>query len=130
MKVDLDAPKQERLALIQHSKDAETTECSDFVIYRIMGDDVPVVKLLLMELYKRCGGRTEPFMYLPLEIVMKVLIGSDAYVGNIQSISEGEPCEISVEFYQTDHNCLKYALLEIFLNLTIEIIEYDKRTNR
>ena len=60
---------------------------------------------------------------MPLEIVMKTLVGSDAYVGYIQSISEGEPCDISVEFYEAPHDCLKCALLEVFPNLTIEIID-------
>ena len=107
----------------EHSSDAEITECPVFATYRIAGDDVPVVKLLLKEMYTRCGEHSGPFMYLPLEIVMKTLVGSDDYVGYIQSISEGQPCEISVEFYEAHRDCLKYALLQVFPNLTIEIID-------
>ena len=84
---------------------------------------MPTVRLLLKELYTRCGDHTGPFMYLPLEIVMKTLVGSDAYVGYIQSICEGEPCQISVELYECDRDCLKWALLEVFPNLTIEITD-------
>ena len=119
MKTDFDTPK----AACEHGEDAEATEYPKFVTYRIMGDDLPIVKLLLIELCARCGEHTEPFMYLPLEIVMKTLVGSDAYVGYIQSISEGEPCEISVEFYKAHRDCLKQALLEVFPNLKIEIID-------
>ena len=86
---------------------------------------MPAVKALLTELYQKYGEHTEPFWYLPLEIVMKTLVGSDAYVGYIQSISEGEPCDISVDFYEASTDCLKYALLQVFPNLTIEITEQD-----
>ena len=110
-------------ASCEHSKDAEITECPECAIYRIAGDDVPVVKLLLMEMYTRYGDYTGSFMYLPLEIVMKALVGTGTCVGYIQSISEGEPCEISVEFYESHRDCLKYALLQVFPNLTIEIID-------
>lgn len=125
MKTDSKAPKQQLEAVSEHSGDDETIECPDFVTYRIAGEDVPAVKLLLMEMYKRFGEHTEPFWYLPLEIVMKTLVGSDAYAGYIQSISEGEPCEISIEFYGVQHDCLKYALLQVFPNLTIEIIDQN-----
>ncbi len=121
--LDSETQKLQLEASCEHSKDAEITECPEFATYRIAGDEVPVVKLLLMEIYTRCGEHSGPFMYLPLEIVMKALVGSDAYVGYIQSISEGEPCEISVEFYEAHPDCLKYVLLQVFPNLTIEIID-------
>ena len=56
---------------------------------------------------------------------MKTLVGSDAYVGYIQSIHEGEPCEISVKFYEANRDSLKYALLQVFPNLTIEVVDQD-----
>lgn len=121
--VDSETQKLQIEASCEHSKDAEIPECPEFATYRIAGDDMPVVKLLLMEMYTKYGEHTGPFMYLPLEIVMKALVGSDDYVGYIQSISEGEPCEISVEFYKAHRDCLKYALLQVFPNLTIEIID-------
>ena len=105
--------------------DAEHTDYPEFTYYRIAGDDVPAVKALLTELYKKYGEHTEPFWYLPLEVVMKSLVGSDAYVGYIQSIHEGDPCEIPVEFYEANRDCLKYALLQVFPNLTIEVIDQD-----
>ena len=105
--------------------DAEHTDYPEFTYYRIAGDDVPAVKALLTELYQKYGEHTEPFWYLPLEVVMKSLVGSDAYVGYIQSIHEGDPCEIPVEFYEANRDCLKYALLQVFPNLTIEVIDQD-----
>lgn len=119
--IDFDPVKAAR----EHRHDAVTTEYPEFTYYRIAGDDVPAVKALLTELYQKYGEHTEPFWYLPLEMVMKSLVGSDAYVGYIQSIHEGEPCDISVEFYEANRDCLKYALLEIFPNLTIEVIDQD-----
>lgn len=121
--VDSETQKLQIEASCEFSKDAEIPECPEFATYRIAGDDMPVVKLLLMELYTKYGEHTGPFMHLPLEIVMKALVGFDDYVGYIQSISEGEPCEISVQFYGAHRNCLKYALLQVFPNLTIEIID-------
>ena len=123
MEVDLDTPKGQLEAASGHGKDEEAAACPECATYRITGDDVPVVKLLLMELYTRYGEPTEPFWYLPLEIVMKALVGSDAHVGYIQSVSEGVPCDISVEFYKAHLDCLKHALLQVFPNLTIEIID-------
>ena len=109
----------------EHRQEAESTDYPEFTYYRIAGDDVPAVKALLTELYEKFGEHTELFWYLPLEIVMKTLVGSDAYIGYIQSISEGEPCDISVEFYQANRYSLKYALLQVFPNLTIEVIDQD-----
>lgn len=109
----------------QRRYDAEHTDYTEFTYYRIAGDDVPAVKTLLTELYQKYGEHTEPFWYLPLEVVMKSLVGSDAYVGYIQSIHEGDPCEIPVEFYEANRDCLKYALLQVFPNLTIEVIDQD-----
>lgn len=109
----------------QRRYDAKHTEYPEFTYYRVAGDDVSAVKALLTELYQKYGEHTDPFWYLPLEIVMKTLVGSDAYVGYVQSISEGEPCKISVEFYEAHRDCLKYALLQVFPNLTIEITDQD-----
>lgn len=106
----------------QRRYDAEHTDCPVLTCYRIEGGDVSAVKALLAELHQKYGEPTEAFWYLPLEIVMKVLVGSDAYVGYIQSISEGEPCDISVEFYDSHRDCLKYALHHVFPNLRIKVI--------
>ena len=115
--MDLEAPKTD----CGHSKEAETTESPEFAKYRITGNDLSVVKLLFKELYTRYGEHTKPFKYLPLEIVMKTLVGSDDYVGFIRSISDGAPCDICVVLYETHRDCLKNALLEVFPNLTIEV---------
>ena len=109
----------------QHRYDAVHTDYPEFTYYCIAGDDVPAVKALLTELYQKYGEHTEPFWYLPLEVVMKTLVGSDAYVGYIQGIHEVDPCEISVDFYEASTDCLKYALLQVFPNLTIDVIDQD-----
>lgn len=105
--------------------DAQHIDCPEFVTYHITGDDVPVVKTLLKELFNKFGEIYEPRMYLPLEVVMKALVGSDAYVGYIQSIDEETPTNIEVEFYEARIECLKYALLQVFPDLKIEITKHD-----
>ena len=109
----------------KNRNDAVNVEYPDFATYHIQGDDVPAVKILLMELYEKYGEHSEPFMYLPLEMVMKALVGSDAYVGYIQSIDDREPCTFEVEFYGARIDCLKYALLQAFHNLEVEVTEHD-----
>ena len=109
----------------KNRNDAVNVEYPDFATYHIKGDDVPAVKILLMELYEKYGEHSEPFMYLPLEMVMKALVGSDAYVGYIQSIDDREPCAFEVEFYDARTDCLKYALLQAFPNLEVEVTEHD-----
>ena len=109
----------------KNRNDAVNVEYPDFATYHIQGDDVSAVKILLMELYEKYGEHAEPFMYLPLEMVMKALVGSDAYVGYIQSIDDREPCAFEVEFYDARTDCLKYALLQAFPNLEVEVTEHD-----
>lgn len=109
----------------EHRKDAENTEYPEFATYHIQGEDVPAVKKLLLDLNNRFGEIQEPLMFLPLEIVMKVLVGSDAYVGYIQSIDDETPTNIEIEFYEAHIECLKHALLQVFPNLKIEITEHD-----
>ena len=109
----------------QRRYDAEHTDYPEFTYYRIAGADAPAVKALLTELYQKYGEHTEPFWYLPLEVVMKSLVGSDAYVGYIQSIDDREPCTFEVEFYNARTDCLKYALLQAFPDLEVEVTEHD-----
>ena len=104
-------------------KDA-TESFPDFATYRIEGSDVPAVKQMLQLLNERFGEHSEPFMYMPLEVVMKILVGSSAYVGYIQTIDEveGNPdaVELEVEFYGIHPDCLKFALEQAFPNLKVE----------
>lgn len=103
----------------------EATESfPEFATYRLEGSDVPAVKQLLNTLYEKYGEHTELFMYLPLEKVMLSLVGSDAYVGYIQSIDETEGFSFEVEFYGCRVDCLKYALEQTFLNLKVKFTEH------
>lgn len=111
----------------ENRNDAVSVEYPEFATYHIQGNDVSVVKILLMELYDKYGEHTEPFMYLPLEMVMKALVGSDAYVGYIQSLTEHSPekIEFSAEFYGCDPIYLKYALKQCFPKLNVTYILTD-----
>ena len=101
----------------------------EFATYRLKGPEANAVTTLLNDLYAKHGEHTEPFMYLPLEVVMKTLVGSEAYVGYIQSIEKSEEIpgaiDIEIEFYDCSTDCLKYALLQAFPeDLSIKVIEH------
>ena len=110
-----------------------TESFPDFATYHIEGAGVLTVKQLLNLLNERLGEHDEPYMYLPLEALIKVLVGSDAYIGYIQTIDEveGKPdaIELEVEFYGCRPDCLKYALeyglQPLFPELKVEFTEHD-----
>ncbi|MBO4721710.1 MAG: hypothetical protein J5629_02125 [Muribaculaceae bacterium] len=121
--VEFDPEKEAR----EDRKDA-IESFPDFATYRLEGADVPAVKDMLRLLYEKFGEHSEPFMYLPLEAVMKMLVGSSAYVGYIQTIEEDENnlnvIELEVEFYGCSSSSLKYALKQVFPSLKVEFVEH------
>lgn len=99
----------------------------EFARFTVEGTDAPTVKQLIDTLYQRFGEHTEMFFYLPLEVVMKLLVGSDAYVGYIQSLIEHSPekIEFSAEFYGCNPIDLKCALEQCFPKLNVTYILTD-----
>ena len=105
----------------------------DCATYHIEGPGTNIVKEMVDLLYKRFGEHTEPFMYIPLEAMIKTLVGSSAYIGYIQTMNEVEnkpdAIELEVEFYGCSPNCLKYALQyslqELYPDLKVEFTEHD-----
>ena len=88
----------------------------DFARFTIEGTEALTVKQLIEKLYQQFGEHGEMFFYLPLEVVMKSLVGSDAYVGYIQSLTvhSTEKIEFSAEFYGCNPIDLKCALEQCF----------------
>ena len=110
----------------EHRKDC-VESFPDFARFTVEGSDATTVKQLIETLYQRYGEHTEMFFYLPLEIVMKSLVGSDAYVGYIQSLTEHshEKIEFSAEFYGCYPECLKHALEQCFPDLNVNFTLTD-----
>ena len=67
------------------------------------------------------------YFYLPLEDMMKILVGSKHYVGYIQTLTEhsSEKIEFTTEFYSCHPESLMYALQQCFedLNVTFTLTE-------
>ena len=99
----------------------------DFARFTVEGTDAQTVKQLIETQYQRYGEHSEPFFYLPLEVVMKSLVGSDAYVGYIQSLTEHshDKIEFSAEFYGCYPEYLKCALEQCFPKLDVTYILTD-----
>ena len=111
--------------VLRRRYDSEQAKHPIFATYHISGSEVPAMRALLQELFNKFGNHTEPSKYLPLQVVMKALVGSDAYMGYIQSIDDKTPVNIEVEFYRAHTDSLKYALLQVFPDLKIEITKHD-----
>lgn len=99
----------------------------DFATFVVEGAEAPVVKQLIESLNRKFGEQGEPFYYLPLEVVMKSLVGSDAYAGHIQSLTEHSPgkIEFTAEFFGCYPDCLKCALEQSFPDLNVNFIVTD-----
>ena len=111
---------------VEHHQDS-TESFPDFALVVVEGTSAPAVKQLIESLYQKFGEHTEPFFYLPLEVVMKLLIGSDAYVGYIQSLTEHSPekIEFTADFYMCEPNDLKCALEQCFPDLKVNFTLTD-----
>ena len=111
---------------------AELRECAienlpDFATFVVEGPSASAVKQLIESLYELYAEKGEPFFYIPLEIMMKMLVGSKHYVGYIQTLTEHSPekIEFSAEFYSCSPDCLKYALQQSFEDLKVDFVLSD-----
>ena len=99
----------------------------EFAAFVVEGPSAPAVKHLIEELYDKFGEKGEMYFYLPLEAMMKTLVGSKHYVGYIQTLTEHSPekIEFTAEFYSCSPDSLMYALQQCFedLDVTIRLTE-------
>ena len=104
-----------------------TESFPEFASFVVEGSSAPAVKHLIKDLYDRFGEKGEMYFYLPLEAMMKILIGSKHYVGYIQTLTEHSPekIEFTAEFYGCHPDSLMYALQQIFedLDVTFKLTE-------
>lgn len=99
----------------------------EFAAFVVEGPSAPAVKHLIEDLYDKFGEKGEMYFYLPLEAMMKILVGSKHYVGYIQTLTERSPekIEFTAEFYSCSPDSLMYALQQCFedLDVTFKLTE-------
>lgn len=99
----------------------------EFAAFVVEGPSAPAVKHLIEDLYDKFGEKGEMYFYLPLEAMMKILVGSKHYVGYIQTLTEHTPekIEFTAEFYSCSPDRLMYALQQCFedLDVTFKLTE-------
>lgn len=99
----------------------------EFAAFVVEGSSAPAVKHLIEDLYDKFGEKGEMYFYLPLEAMMKILVGSKHYVGYIQTLTEHSPekIEFTAEFYSCHPDSLMYALQQCFedLDVTFKLTE-------
>lgn len=93
----------------------------EFAAFVVEGPSAPAVKHLIEDLYDKFGEKGEMYFYLPLEAMMKILVGSKHYVGYIQTLTEHSPekIEFTAEFYSCSPDSLMYALQQCFEDLEV-----------
>ena len=93
----------------------------EFAAFVVEGPSAPAVKHLIEDLYDKFGEKGEMYFYLPLEAMMKILVGSKHYVGYIQTLTEHSPekIEFTAEFYSCSPDSLMYALQQCFEDLDV-----------
>ena len=84
------------------------------------------VKILVNELTQRYGDvGNELGLYVPMEILMKTLVGSEYYAGNLLTMNTDTPDSIVLHAEANRMEPLLYALRQAFPNLDIEMQETE-----
>ena len=90
--------------------------------------ELAAVKTLVEELTQKYGDACNEFgLYIPMNILMKTLVGSRYYDGNLLSMNTDNPECIVLHAEANKMEPLLYALRQAFPNLTIEMKETKLR---
>ena len=93
----------------------------DYVLKSDTPDALNAVKTLIEDLADRYGPPTKEFgLYVPLDILMRVLVGSPYYHGNVMSMDAEAPNQIKLHVETDRIEPLLYALSTCFPHLDIE----------
>ena len=95
-----------------------------FADYYLRGSaqELEAVKTLVNELAEQYGMPwNELGLYVPMEILMKTLVGSEYYVGNLLTMNTDNPECIVLHAEANKMEPLLYALRQAFPNLNIEM---------
>ena len=102
---------------------------NDFPCYKTITakgteQELEVLKMLVNELTQRFGTPdNELGLYIPMDPMMKVLVGSPYYRGNLLYMDEDVQGELSLRVEMDDPYVLLYALRQAFPYLELEIKE-------
>ena len=89
-------------------------------------DDIDTVRSLITMLAVRYGTPDNEFgLYAPTQYLMKALVGSDFYRGNILFMDEPSPTSLIVKVEMNDPHALYCALSQVFTNLTVDFEYVD-----
>ena len=93
----------------------------DYVLKSDTPDALNAVKTLIEDLADRYGPPTKEFgLYVPFDILMRVLVGSPHYHGNVMSMDAEDPNQIKLHVETDRIEPLLYALSTCFPHLDIE----------
>lgn len=105
----------------------EPFECDDYMDefdYVLKGDtpdSLTAVKTLIEELTSRYGTPDNEFgLFVPLDVLMMVLVGSPFYYGNVLSMDAEDPNQIKLHVEASSMEPLLYALSLCFPHLDME----------
>ena len=91
-------------------------------------EELAAVKILIDELTQKYGDAYNEFgLYIPMNILMKTLVGSRYYDGNLLSMNTDDPECIVLHAEANTMEPLLYALRQAFPNLEIEMKETKLR---
>ena len=91
-------------------------------------EKLAAVKILIDELTQKYGDAYNDFgLYIPMNILMKTLVGSRYYDGNLLSMNTDNPECIVLHAEANKMEPLLYALRQVFNNLEIEMKETKLR---
>ena len=89
-------------------------------------DDIASVKGLVSMLAERYGTPDNEFgLYVPTQYLMKALVGSDFYRGNILFMDEPSPTSLIIKAEMNDPHALYCALSQAFTGLTVDFEYVD-----
>ena len=109
----------------EYEPEEEDPHEADYFL-RGSAQELEPVKILIDELTQRYGDvGNELGLYVPMEILMKTLVGSKYYVGNLLTMNTDMPDCIVLHAEANRMEPLLYALRQAFPNLDIEMQETE-----
>ena len=111
----------------EYEPEEENPHEADYFL-RGSAEELAAVKTLVDELTQKYGDAFNEFgLYIPMNILMKTLVGSRYYDGNLLTMNTDDPECIVLHAEANTMEPLIYALRQAFPNLEIEMKETDLR---
>ena len=111
----------------EYEPEEENPHEADYFL-RGSAEELAAVKTLVDELTQKYGDAFNEFgLYIPMNILMKTLVGSRYYDGNLLSMNTDDPECIVLHAEANTMEPLLYALRQAFPNLEIEMKETKLR---